>query len=682
MAELSADQGMRKSCLNGLRVGLRALAATWVATASVGSVGLLCPDVSSTLFAQSAPFDVLLRGGTIVDGTGGKPYVGDVGISGAHIARIGDLATARATVELDVRGLIVAPGFINIHSHAVPAALKSAANMLTQGVTTEIVNPDGGGPIDLAAQRAAFVASGLAVNAGAYIGFNSTWASVVGATDTRPTPAMIDSMRRIIERGLSAGAFGVSSGLDYKPAYYATVDEVVAVIEPTRSWRTNFANHDRVTPETNFSSRVGMNETMAIGERTGLVPVFTHMKVQGREQGTSTHVLSWMHQNIAAGRYVTADVYPYLAGQTSLAALIIPGWAQDGGRAQMLTRFRDPVLRARIVKEANDALDARFGGAKGVYLFESKRELADVMRDMNVASAAEAVVRILEVESPGAILRFGAEADVMALLADPYTSIACDCGAIDPASGIRGGHPRYFGTYPRVLGHYVREQRALTWEAAVRKMSALPAATVGLVDRGVLAVGMVADISVFDSATIADRATYELPNETSVGVRHVLVNGTFALTDGAPTGARAGQALVRSAHEPSRAMAVAGGSSGAAAARRRITANGTVTSNGSSLRIALDATQSGGARQPAGALRVSDPVSGVSIVSTTMGNLQTSANWASLTGRARVGRDGIERAFTVIVDRGDPNAKGSTTIIVRIDGRSSIVGTLADPSRK
>ena len=494
-------------------------------------------------------YNVIIRHGMVVDGTGSSRYQADVGIVGESIARIGDLSTARAEVDVDATGLFVAPGFINIHSHATPEGLMTAANMLTQGVTTEILNADGSGPIDLNDQLTKATERGLAVNVGADIGFNSVWAQVVGLADRRATGEDIAYMRRLITEGLTAGAWGVSAGLDYKPAYFARTEEVVGVVDVARSWRTHFTNHDRVTPESGFSSLAGMTETIAIGERAGITPVITHMKVQGHEQGRADVILDQMRQATAHGVYAAADVYPYLAGQTGLVALTIPGWAQDGGREAMLKRFGDPTLRARIVKEAEAAMTARFGGAAGVYLPELKQELTAVMSDMQVP-AGEAVVRLLERGNPGIIARFGLEADLVKILQYPASSIACDCGAV-----VRdAAHPRFYGTFPRVLGRYVREQQVLTWEDAVRKMTGLPAATIGMVDRGLLAAGMAADIAVFDPARVIDHATFEEPMLPSDGIRFLLVNGRLAVRDGQPTGERAGQALRRTVHMPTRRM--------------------------------------------------------------------------------------------------------------------------------
>ena len=222
--------------------------------------------------APDATFDVIIRHGTIVDGTGLPRFRGDVGIAGDQIAAVGDLSASRSALEIDATDLFVAPGFINLHSHAVPAALPTAANMLTQGVTTEIVNADGGGPAVISDQLARLADNGLAENVGAYAGFNAVWASVVGSSDRRPSAAEIDRMRALLRDNVAAGAWGVSAGLDYKPAYYATTAEVIRVVSVAAPWRTNFPNHDRLTPDGGYSSRAGIAETLAIGEQAGLVP--------------------------------------------------------------------------------------------------------------------------------------------------------------------------------------------------------------------------------------------------------------------------------------------------------------------------------------------------------------------------------------------------------------------------
>ena len=594
-----------------------------------------------SLDGQAPPVDIIIRNGTVIDGSGNPRYDADVAIRNGFIVSVGDLGDAAAAKVIDARGLFVTPGFINIHSHASPDGLPTAVNMLTQGVTTEIVNADGNGPLDLPAQLSALAASGLAVNIGGYIGFNAAWSNVVGNADRRPSAEEIERMRRLVESGLKAGAWGVSAGLDYKPGYFARTEEVIQVVDVARPFRTNFTNHDRITPESNYSSKVGVTETMAIGMKSGLVPVVTHMKAQGHEQGTADDLLASMAQATRRGYYTAADAYPYLAGQSGLGALIIPGWALEGGRDAMLKRIADPATRAKVIAEAERAMTARFGGPQGVFLPRTGQELTAVMKEMN-AGAGETVLRILEQGDPGAILRFGSEEDLIDILKDPVTSMACDCGA---TVATRGMHPRFFGSYPRVLGRYVREQKIMTWEQAIRKSTWLPAATIGMTGRGLIAPGMAADVAVFNPATVIDRATYENPGVRSEGIEFVIVNGVVALDGGEPTGARSGKALFRSTDMPSRPL-----NDG----ERELRVPRTSTSGGQYVRI--DLSQRRGARQASGTIEAP----GITIE--RIGFLETANGWAHVTGV-----DNSGRAIALTVDSHDPDGKGPI-VHLRVNG--------------
>ena len=371
------------------------------------------------------------------------------------------------------------------------------------------------------------------------------------------------------------------------------------------------------------------------------------MKAQGREQGTAPALLQMMDEATAKGTYVAADVYPYLAGQSGLAALIIPGWALDGGREAMLKRFANPEERARIIKDAEEAMAARFGGPQGVYATGHKKELLDAMKEFGVTSPGEALLRLLEQADGGAILRFGAESDLVAILKHPNASVACDCGAVAGDAT----HPRYYGSFPRVLGRYVREQQVLTWEDAIRKMTGLPAATIGLVNRGLLAPGMVADVAIFDPNSIVDRATFEAPTAMPVGMRHVLVNGKLALRDGAVTGEKAGAVLLRGPHEPSRPTSVT--------IARKVSGR----AQASEVDVNLSVAQSPAQRVPRGRLRLLDRTSKTTFEMTELGALQVTRGWAAVTGRGRIGPD--ERAMTVIIEQADPlDERTSTNITV------------------
>lgn len=491
-----------------------------------------------------ATYDLILRGGTLVDGSGTAAYVGDLAINGEHIVAIGDLGSSAGIEEIDVSGLIVAPGFINIHSHASKAGMATAINMLSQGVTTEIINADGYGDGLLTEQLTDFASEGLALNLGGMVGFNAVWRDVVGMDEVRPTADQIDEMQSLILDNLQAGAWGVSAGLDYVPGYYATTDEVVEVLTPFADWHVVFANHDRVTPESGFSSIAGMSETIAIGEASGLIPLITHMKVQGWEQGQADTILTRMREaDTAFTGGAVADVYPYLAGLTGLESLIIPSWAQAGGRDEMLARFAQEDLRAQIRQEAETAMGLRFGGPDGVFLLGSQRELSGVMVELGEESAAETVMRVLEESPEGIIARFGSEADLVDIMQHPTASIACDCGAQAP--DVAFTHPRNWGSFPKVLGEFVREKKDLTLEDAIYKMTGLPAKTIGMTDRGLLKPGLVADITVFDADTVIDHATYSEPTLQSEGIIHTLLNGEFGWRDGSATGLQAGQILTR-----------------------------------------------------------------------------------------------------------------------------------------
>jgi N-acyl-D-amino-acid deacylase len=600
-------------------------------------------------------YDVILRNGIIIDGTNAGRYRADLAVRNGFIYRIGNLRDSKATVELDVSGLVVAPGFINLHSHASRQGISTAVNMLTQGVTTEIINADGAGSLSIANQLKDFSAAGLAVNLGAYIGFNSVWASVIGQADRRPASDEIQKMRDLLTENLKQGAWGVSAGLDYKPGYFARTEEVVAVMQAATPWRTNFPNHDRLTPESNYSSLAAISETIEIGEKSAVMPVITHMKVQGHEQGNAAKAIALMRAASARGHETVADIYPYLAGQTGLGSLFVPAWAMEGGRAEMLKRFRDTTLRPRIAQEIETAIAARVLTPDNIYVSSHQRQFSEYMRERNTG-AGETMIGLLEKESPMAIMKFGAESDLKELLRFPGSAISCDCGASEERPGL---HPRFFGTFPRVLGHYVRATKTLTLEDAIRKMTGLPASILGIADRGFLSVGMVADIAVFDPATIIDHATYEQPTLASEGVRHVLVNGRLALRDGKATGEKAGSVLYRAADLPSRPM--------------RLQQMRALSVQSKNLSLELRQTPHNKTR---GTFRFLDPDTKLEIRIVELGLLQAYGKWASFTARARLMPGAEELTIQVILDGG--NAMGSAaTLRVEMEGKRRLETALA-----
>lgn len=608
--------------------------------------------------ASGATFDVILRGGTILDGTGFQRYQADVAINRGYIARIGDLSADTAALDLNVKGQFVASGFINVHGHPQTAAVRKAENMLTQAVTTEFGNADGFGDTDLRLQAREFAAAGLATNLGLYIGFNAAWTEVMGAEDQHATEAQIKRMQGLILAGLDAGAWGVSAGLDYKPAYYADTDEVVAVVAVARHWRTSFPNHERLTPEAGYSSLTGIRETIDIAERAGLVPVITHIKAQGAEQLKSRDILDSMDEATRRGHYTAADIYPYLAGANNVRSLLFPGWALEGGEDALYARFKDPQVRERLAAEIDKIMRLRFSGPGGVFVSSLKRELTDFMAEWQV-SGGEAVIRLNEQyrgELPGTYLRFGAEEDLVRMMRYPNSAIACDCGS----SLTMTGHPRGFGTFPRVLGRYVREQGVLTWEDAIRKMTGLPASMVGLVDRGLLAVGMAADVVVIDPSSISDKATFETPLK-SEGVRHVFVNGVLALRDGTPTGEQGGLMLLRSRNMPSRPMTADRSRSLAGAASLQDSGRADEV-----LRVRMDLTHNAGRSAAMGTLSVRQANGAVVFEADEFGVLQAHDKWASITGYGRLA-SGETRAFNLIVDEGGRALAGDKAVILNIE---------------
>jgi N-acyl-D-aspartate/D-glutamate deacylase len=353
------------------------------------------------------------------------------------------------------------------------------------------------------------------------------------------------------------------------------------------------------------------------------------MKAQGVEQGTAGNLLAMMESATERGAYTAADAYPYLAGQTGLGALMIPAWAQDGGRDAMLARFKDPAQRARIVAETEQAMNARFNGAEGVFLPATKQQLVDVMREMNV-SAGEAVVRILEGGNVSAILRFGSEADLVKILKHPTTSIACDCGA----STGDAAAPTCVRQLPARSALRPRPESADVWEDAIRKMTALPANTIGTVDARFLHAGHERRRrTVFDPNTVIDHATYEDAGQLSEGIRHVLVNGRFVLRDGKVTGEQGGRVLTRTAHMPSRPMT--------SSVARQLSVQ--------SREVTIELTQTSGARRPTGSFQLRDGTT--AIRAADVGVLQTMDKWDRFTAYVRQAMTGEERPALIIVGR-------------------------------
>lgn len=624
--------------------------ATWPALVAVGA-SLLALVPSAQAATGTPRYDVVIQGGMVVDGTGSEPRPADVAVDDGYIVKVGELGPYEADRLIDARQHFVTPGFINIHDHSQPDALPTAENMLTQGVTTAIINADGVGAIDIAAQLSDLSQRPLAINVGAAGGFNSIWDAVIGAQRRRPSPDEIARMKALLERQQADGAWAVTAGLDYKPAYFATQADVTEIVSAARRWRTNFSNHDRLTPENGMSSVAAVQETIDIGVAAGLLPVATHVKAQGTDQGRGAEITSALAGPYTPARYAVGDVYPYLAGMTALSQLLLPAWAQEGGRDAMLARFADPGLKARISSETEAIMKSRFNGPNGVYVIDKKAELTALMAQDGL-TAGDMVIRLLTESEMAVILRFGREEDVVTFMQYPNMVMACDCGA-DLGTG---GHPRQYGSFPRVLGRYVREQKIMRWGDAIRKMTGLPASVIGMVDRGFLQPGMVADIVVLNPAIVIDRATFERPALRSIGIRDVLIGGRPSVAAGAVTGEAAGRALYRKSFMPSRPET-----------RNDRLLIGSAADSGGVLDVAI--TQTGAAAQARGKLTLSSKSGAPLIAAIEPGALQQSGGWYSLTGIVSAGLM-AGQAFVLIVDNADPlNPSGGVQAILMTGGR-------------
>ena len=509
--------------------------------------------------SQAAAFDVVIRGGRVVDGTSNPWFVADVGIKGDAIAAVGlGLDTTGARV-IDANGLAVAPGFIDVHSHSESSSggiigVPMAENNVRQGVTTVFANPDGGGAVPITDFLTKVAAARPAINVGSFIGQGAIRGKVVG-NDNRPaTAAEIDAMRELVRQGMRDGAFGLSTGLFYVPGNFAPLDEVVELASVAGGLGGIHESHMRNEAAGVLDS---VRETIAIGERGHLPTQVTHHKIIGKNNwGRSVETLRLVDEARARGVDVTIDQYPYTASSTSIQGGLMPQWAQDGGRARVLERLKDPAAAGKIKAEIVRVLaDERGGGdPANVALAACEwdpslagKNLSQVLRDrqkpVTLPNAADLVIEIVEKGNCSAIYHAISEDDLIRILKHPATMIASDAAPGEPEFGKDVPHPRAYGTFARVLGVYVREQHVLTLEDAVRKMSSYPASRMGLRDRGLVRPGMKADLVVFNPGTIKDLATFEKPHQYAAGVSAVFVNGQLVLDQGKMTGARPGRVL-------------------------------------------------------------------------------------------------------------------------------------------
>jgi N-acyl-D-amino-acid deacylase len=522
------------------------------------TLALALPFVlAATIGAQQPEFDVIITGGTVMDGTGASRYRADVALKGDRIALVSrtPIAAARSRRTIDASGRVVAPGFIDMHAHIDPIMqLLGAETAVRQGVTFALGGPDGGSPLPLKPYMDTLTARGIGINVGYLVGHNTVKQRVMGTVSRAPTPDELRRMKALIAEGMRDGAFGISTGLRYLPGNFSKIDEVIALSRVAADSGGIYTSHLR---EEGLGLFEGVAEAIAIARDAKIPVVLTHHKAVGAKMwGRSVQTLAMVDSARKSGLDVMVDVYPYTATSTSLNVLV-PTWAFDGGDTSFVRRTKDPVLRDSIRKGVIELLlTDRGGGDISRVQFSNNRwqpdlngkTLADWAKQRGLTATVEngADLVIEGVLKGGASMIYHVldEADVQRIMKHPQAMIGSD-GRLARFGDNSSPHPRAYGTFPRVLGRYARDLKLFPLETAIYKMSGQSAARLKLRDRGVLKVGNFADVVVFDPATIADKSTFEQPHQYSVGIDYVFVNGVAAVDAGKFTDSRAGRVLTR-----------------------------------------------------------------------------------------------------------------------------------------
>jgi dihydroorotase/N-acyl-D-amino-acid deacylase len=504
--------------------------------------------------AQAAQYDLVLRNGRIVDGTGSPWYRGDVAIVGDEIVRVAPSIEAPAARVIDVAGQVIAPGFIDLHSHGDRDIFETPAaeNLIRQGVTTIMGGPDGGSAVPLGPFLDSVVRLPRTVNFGSMIGHGSVRSTVVGQDDRRATPEEMERMKALVEEGMRDGAFGLSTGLFYVPGTFAPIEEVIELARVAARSGGYHTSHMRDEASGVLQS---VEETIRIGEEGGLPTQVTHHKIVGKPYwGASERTLRLIDEARARGVDATIDQYPYTASSTSIQAALLPSWVLEGGMRAAQARLADGAMRERIREESAQIIENERGGGDLERVVITRcawdpslagKTLGDVARmrglEPTMKGGAEAVMWLTQQGGCGGVFHAIDEADVQRIMAHPATMIASDGGI--PVFGRDVPHPRSYGTFAKVLGEYVRDKGVLPLEDAVRKMSSYPAQRAGLADRGLIRAGMKADLAVFDPATVRETATFERPHQYAEGFSLVVVNGQVVLEGDRVTEARPGVVL-------------------------------------------------------------------------------------------------------------------------------------------
>jgi len=547
------------------------------------AVALFALAQSLSGLPNEAPFDVVILGGTVYDGTGGEPRRVDVGIRGDRIEAVGDLSKAPASRRVDAKGLAVAPGFINMLSWSTESLIVDGKSQseLRQGITTQIFGEGFSmGPLNdrlrafLKSQQTDFKYDmpwttlreyllflqnrGISQNVASYIGATTLRAYVIGFDKRPPTSEELDQMRALVRREMEDGALGIGSSLIYAPANYASTEELIELCKVAAKYQGKYISHMRSEADNLLEA---VDELIRISREANLPAEIYHLKAGGEANWPKMdQVVARVEEARRQGLKITADMYTYTAGATSLDACV-PPWAHDGGLDPMIRRLQDSETRAKIAGDMRqpgkgwENLCFLTGSPERVLLVSfgpealkplTGKTLAEVARLRNKDSVETALDLVLESRaSVGAVFFLMSEANVRKEIALPWVSFGSDAGSEAPEGVFlkSSTHPRAYGNFARVLGRYVRDEKVISLSEAIRRLSGLPASNLGLDRRGFLKPGQFADVVVFDPATIGDRATYEKPQQFAVGVRQVFVNGVQVLRDGEPTGAPAGRAL-------------------------------------------------------------------------------------------------------------------------------------------
>lgn len=539
--------------------------------------------VPATLLAQQEPYDLIIRNGHIIDGTGSPWYSGDLGIRDGRIAAIGSLVDAQAKNTIDAAGMAVAPGFIDMLGQSDLSILVNPRlpSKIFQGITTELTGEGSSvAPLDdriVAADRLAYdhlkitpdwrtlagyfarlERQGIGINVGHYVGATQVRRLVLGDDDRAPSAGELKRMRELVAQAMRDGAVGVSTSLQYPPAPYAKTDELIALAAEASRYGGVYATHMRSESDEILPA---LDEAIRIGREARIPVEIWHLKVAGkRNWGRMPEVVARIESARRAGIDIAADTYAYPAWFNSLSAMV-PPWAHDGGDAKLLSRLRDPAARRRIRRdmetpgswennswqEISGPEAILIGAVQNPKLLRLQgKTLAGVAKERKVDAIDALLDLLIEDQGYTYVAVFGmSEPDVVLALQQPWVSINNDSQGTAP-DGVLGQehpHPRAYGTFPRILRKYVREEKRLTLEDAIRKFTSLPAERMRLGDRGVLKTGMWADVVVFDPAEVRDLATFAKPNQLSEGMRWVLVNGVAVIADGRATGALPGKVL-------------------------------------------------------------------------------------------------------------------------------------------